>query len=146
MLMYEQHFGLSKRPFSDLVRGPDVFVGPQTAAAISGLKKALTRPDAVAAVTGPAGSGKTTQVMKALEALGPDFKAFRIGRMHLSDSDILEFLLEALGVNKLPSGAVRRFSAFRKVLAAVQAENMRVVVVIEDECVPASRRSPNSKP
>ncbi len=130
--MYEQHFGLTKRLFGEHVRGADVFVGPQAAAAISGLKKALARPDAVATVAGPAGSGKTTLVMKALGAMGPTFKAFRIGRMHLSGTDAIEFLLEALGVTKLPNGAVRRFNTFRRVLSAAQAENIRIVIVIED--------------
>ena len=130
--MYEKHFGLAKRPFPERVFGTDVFVGPQTAAAMAGLKKALARPDAVVAVSGPAGVGKTALVTKTLEALGPSYKAIPIGRMHLNDSDVLEYLLEALGVSKLPNGGVRRFTALRKVLAAVQAQNMRVLIVVED--------------
>ena len=50
----------------------------------------------------------------------------------LLDNNRSEALLETLGVTKPPNGAVRRFTAFRKVLAAIQAENMRVVVVVED--------------
>jgi type II secretory pathway predicted ATPase ExeA len=130
--MYEKHFGLAKRPFPDRVFGDDIFVGPETAGAVAGLKKALTHPDAVVAVSGPAGVGKTTLVTKTLEALGPLYKAIPIGRMHLNDSDVLEYLLKALGVSNLPNGAIRRFMALRKVLAAIQAQNMRAVVIVED--------------
>ena len=58
--MYEQHFGLSKRPFKATVSGPEIFVGPQTATAMSGLKKAMQASDAVVVLSGPAGSGKST--------------------------------------------------------------------------------------
>lgn len=105
--MYEHHFGLARRLFPDRVSGSDVFVGPQTATAMAALKKALQRPDAIVTVSGPVGSGKSTLVAKSLEALRPAYKVFRLGRMRLSDSDVLAFLLEALGVPKLPSGAVR---------------------------------------
>ena len=66
--MYEQHFGLNKRPFLAKATGTNVFVGPQTASTMSALKKGLASQDAVIAVSGPAGSGKTTVVAKALNA------------------------------------------------------------------------------
>ena len=63
-------------------------------------------------------------------AVGPEHALWKdVGRVHYvaaNDSDVLEFLLETLGVTKPPNGAVRRFTAFRKVLAAIQAENMRL--------------------
>ena len=130
--MYEKHFGLDKRPFSGGLSSADVFVGPQIATAIAGLKKAFARPDGIAAVSGPAGVGKTMVVAKALEALGPQYKLIRIGRMHLSDSDVMEYLLQGLGVKTPPNGAIRRFAAFRKLLEAIQAQDMRIVVVLED--------------
>ena len=51
--MYKQHFGLKKRPFRASTIGTDVFVGPQIAATMAGLKKALTTNDAIVTVSGP---------------------------------------------------------------------------------------------
>ena len=51
--MYEQQFGLKKRPFLAKATGNNVFIGPQTAKTMSGLKKALVSKDAVVAVSGP---------------------------------------------------------------------------------------------
>ena len=91
--MYEQQFGLRKRPFLAKATGNDVFVGPQTAKTMSGLKKALITQDAVVAVSGPAGAGKTTLVAKALAALSATHTTVRIGRIQLEGTDVLEFLL-----------------------------------------------------
>ena len=130
--MYERHFGLNKRPFISGPTGTDVFVGPQTANTMSGLKKALASQDAVVAVSGPAGSGKTTLVTKSLDALSGSHKILRIGRMQLQGTDALEFLLEELGVAEPPKGPIRQFAALRAQFAQLDSQNVRVIVVIED--------------
>ena len=130
--MYEQHFGLNKQPFPAKARGNNVFVGPQTARTMAAIKKALMAQDAVVAVSGPAGSGKTTLIARALDALSGTHTAVRIGRMHLAGEDALEFLLEQLGVTDLPRGPIRQFAALRTRLHELESENTRLVVVIED--------------
>ena len=132
MAMYEQHFGLNERPFPAKARSNDVFVGPQTAKTMAGLKKALASQDAVVAVSGPAGSGKTTLIAKALDALPGVHKTVRIGRMRLAGEDALEFLLEELGLKDLPKGPIRQFAALRTRLHEMETENSRLVVVVED--------------
>ena len=130
--MYEQHFGLSKRPFKAKVTGPDIFVGPQTAKAMSGLKKALQATDAVVVLSGPAGSGKSTLATKALEALSDTHTVIRIGRMSLAGEDVLEFLLEELGATELPRGPIRQVAALRKHFTDLEAASRRIVIVVED--------------
>ena len=130
--MYEQHFGLQRHPFTARASGADVFVGPQTAATMAGLKKALQSPDAVVAVFGPAGAGKSTLVGKALDAIADSHRSVRIGRLSLDGADALEFLLEELGVTELPRGTIRQFAALREQLAQLEAEGKRLVIVVED--------------
>ena len=130
--MYEQQFGLKKRPFPAKATGNDVFVGPQTAKTMSGLKKALVSQDAVIAVLGPAGVGKTTLVAKALNALSGTHTMVRIGRMQLEGTDVLEFLLEELGTTTLPKGPIRQFTALREKLNQFEADGKQVVIVVED--------------
>ncbi len=50
--MYEKQFGLSRRPFRANAIGADVFVGPQTAKLMGGMKKAFAATEAVVVVTG----------------------------------------------------------------------------------------------
>ena len=129
--MYESQFGLTKRPFRARAKGSDVFVGPQTAAAMAGLKKALATPDAIVCVKGPVGVGKTTIVRRALEAIGPDPVIVTVGRMQLGHDEVLELLLDELGA-EMPSGTVQRFSAFRRLLLKYAESGTRVLIVVED--------------
>lgn len=130
--MYEKHFGLNKRPFRAKATGTDVFVGPQTAKIMAGLKKVLVAQDVVATVAGPVGTGKTTIVGKALAALQETHKVIRIGRMHLDGNDVLDLLLAELGIRNVPAGAIQKFTAFREHLKMLEAHNARLVVLVED--------------
>lgn len=130
--MYEQHFGLKKRPFSVKATGTEVFVGPQTAKTMAGFRKALAAPDAVVTVSGAAGTGKTTLVERALDAIGSKYKTIRVGRVRMNASDVLESLLIVLGVNERPSGTIQRFTALRKKLKDLQDNKTRVFIIVED--------------
>ena len=130
--MYVQHFGLKKRPFRANATGTDVFVGPQTVTAIAGLKTALQGNDSVVVVYGPVGAGKSTLVGRALEAIGEDRIVVRISRMRLNSDDVLEHLLAELGADDIPTGTIRKFTAFRKRLKNLEQSQTRVFVVVED--------------
>lgn len=129
--MYETHFGLKKRPFRALAAGSDVFVGPQTAATMAGLKKALAAQDSIVVVSGPVGVGKTTQVRRALKGVGDKQLIVSVGRMQLGHDEVLELLLEEMGA-KLPAGTVQRFTTFRRLLKEHAEQGSRVIVVVED--------------
>ncbi len=137
--MYETQFGLNKRPFRALAKGSDVFVGPQTAAAMAGLKKALASPDAIVAVGGPVGVGKSTVVHRALGAIGVDQAIIPVGRMQLGQDEVLELLLEEMGV-EIPPSTVRRFTTFRRQLKKYADDGARVFIVVED----AARLGPDA--
>ena len=130
--MYENHFGLKKRPFRASASGTDVFVGPQAAKTMSGIKKALSADDAVVTVSGPVGIGKTTLVNRALEGLPGGSSVLHIGRMHLGHEDLLEVLLDELSVRKLPVGTIQRFNAFRTRLKELAAEGQQDVITVEE--------------
>ncbi len=130
--MYEQHFSLTKLPFRANARGNDVFVGPQIVAAMAGIRRTLNTADAIAAVSGPVGSGKTTLVLKVLEANESDAKVVHIGRIRLQSEDVLELLLNELGVDPLPAGPIRSYAAFRRALAELEDSGSRLIIVVED--------------
>ena len=130
--MYAQHFGLKKRPFRANAIGTDVFVGPHIATTMAGLKKALTASDAIVSISGPVGSGKTTLVTRVLESLGKNQKTVLVARMRLDSNDVLEFLLDELGIEEKPNGTIQKFALFRRHLKKLAENDQRLFIAIED--------------
>jgi general secretion pathway protein A len=130
--MYEQHFGLKKRPFRANANGTDVFVGPHIAATMAGLKNALIANDAIVTLSGPVGSGKTTLVNRALESNGSNQKMILVTRMRLDSNDVLELLLDELGLEERPNGTIQKFALFRRHLKKLAESDKRVLIAIED--------------
>ena len=132
MTDYKTFFGLSKAPFAALAAGTDVFIAPQVASAMAGIKKALASEDAVIAVSGPVGSGKTTITRRALESAAEFHIIVTIGRIQFGHDEVLELLLAGLGVRQLPKSTVHRFATFRRVLQQYAEQKTRVFILIED--------------
>lgn len=130
--MYEQQFGLKSNPFRTAAKGSGVFVGPQQAAVMSRLQKALAGSDNVVTVTGPVGVGKTTVVKRTLETNDKHQWVAWIGRMRLAPDEMLDLLLSGFGVKTKVTGTVRRFALFKRLLAERVAANIRVVIAVED--------------
>ena len=130
--MYEQQYGLNRRPFRATATGTDVFVGPQTARLMQAFKKALVSNDAAVAIMGPTGVGKTTLVNRAIDAIDGNKKVIRIGRMQLGHDEVLEFLLDEFQAQNVPASTIRKISLFKKLLADHTAAGTRVFVVVED--------------
>lgn len=130
--MYEKQFGLNRRPFRANAAGSDVFVGPQTAKFMAAMKKGFNAGDAVVAVTGEPGVGKTTLVNRAINAVPGEKLVIRFSRMHLGHDEVLEFLLEQLESNELPKSTIKRINLFRDLLAARTSKGTRVIVILED--------------
>lgn len=130
--MYEQHFGLKKRPFRANASGTDVFVGPHMAATMAGIKKALSRTDTISIVTGAVGSGKSTLVNRAIESMGASCRSIHVARMRLDSNDVLEFLLDELGVEDRPNGTIQKFALFRRELKNLESSGNRIIIAIED--------------
>lgn len=130
--MYEDHFGLKSNPFRSAAKGTGVFIGPQQAAVMSRLQKALAGSDNVVTVTGPVGVGKTTVVKRTLETNNQHQMVAWIGRMRLAPDEMLDLLLGGFGVKTKVTGTVRRFALFKRLLAERVAANIRVVIAVED--------------
>lgn len=132
IVMYEQQFGLKKRPFRARAAGTDVFIGPEIAVTMQALKAGLTANDAIVTVSGPVGSGKTTLVHRALASIDENPKIVVVGRMRLGSGDLLELLLDQLGVKEIPASTIRKIALFRHHLKGLAANNTRVFITIED--------------
>jgi type II secretory pathway predicted ATPase ExeA len=132
MIMYVQHFGLNTRLFRASATGSDVFVGPNIAATMAGIKKALSANDAIVSVSGAVGSGKTTLATHALESISGSRIIVHVRRMRLASEDVLEHLLDELGIEDKPRGTIQRFAILRRKLKELEDNKTRVFITIED--------------
>ncbi len=130
--MDEMYFGLKKQPFCASTTGTDVFVGPQIADKLAGLKNALKFDDAFITVTGPIGSGKTTLVGRALESNTTNAVVIRIPRLHFNSRELLELLVDELGIEEKPDSTYQLFISVRRRLAQLTANNSNISIVVED--------------
>lgn len=130
--MYEQHFGLSKRPFAHQAAGDDVFIGPQTATLVKRAQRAFEEQDSVICVSGPVGCGKSTVVARTLSALGWPHTVVHIGRIKLGTDETIEFLLRELGLKQMPTGTIRKLAVFRSLLDNLHQKGIRLFIVVED--------------
>lgn len=130
--MYPAHFGLSRNPFLVRPTGSDVFIGPQTADLVRSIKAVLARQDAAVTVAGAAGTGKTTLVNFALNAIAARKKVVRVGRTPMATKDVLESLLIVLGVTNRPVEREHRFMILRNALLQYETAGIPVFIVVED--------------
>jgi type II secretory pathway predicted ATPase ExeA len=130
--MYKKHFDLERRIFRGNAAGADVFVGPQTARILTGIKKALGGPDAVVTVTGPVGTGKSTAVSHALGAISGKNAVVRVGRLPLQRGEVLDLLFDHMRIQQRPPRGNQKLSLFRQLLFNLAQNDSRMFILVED--------------
>lgn len=130
--MYKNHFGLERRIFRGNAAGADVFVGPQTANILSGIKKALSAPDAVVTLTGPVGSGKSTAVAYSLGAISGKNAIVRVGRFPLQRGELLDLLFDHMRIQQRPQRGNQKLALFRQLLFNLAQNDSRMFILVED--------------
>jgi type II secretory pathway predicted ATPase ExeA len=130
--MYNTHFGLDRRIFRGNAAGADVFVGPQTASILTGVKKALSGTDAVVTLTGPVGSGKSTAVSHSLTAISGKNAIVRVGRFPLQRGELLDLLFDHMRIQQRPQRGNQKLMLFRQLLFNLAQNDSRMFVLVED--------------
>ena len=133
--MYLEHFRLEKQPFKAIALGDRVYLGPRQVRALANLKIALATPDAIAAVTGPVGVGKTTLVNRVLDTAAPKRTVARVGRTPMTADELLEHLLAEFGITGIGTGRVERLRTLRQFFKDCGATRVRALVLVEDATV-----------
>ena len=130
--MYKKHFGLERRIFRGNAAGADVFVGPQTANVLGGIKKALSGPDAVVTLTGPVGCGKSTTAAYSLSAISGKNAIVRIGRFPLQRGELLDLLFDHMRIQHRPQRNNQKLTLFRQLLFNLAQNDSRMFILVED--------------
>jgi general secretion pathway protein A len=131
--MYNAFFGLKKNPFRMSPDSEFLFLTLRHREALAGLTYAITERKGFLALTGQAGTGKTTLLTWVLERLsGEQVASSVIFNPMLTQSEFLETVLLGFGINEIPDSKPRRLRQLQEFLVKAN-ESGKVSALIVDE-------------
>ncbi len=139
--IYNEHFGLSARPFT-LVPDPEfIFWSSAHRRAFTMLEYGLLTHSPITLITGEVGSGKTTLLHHLLKSLDSGIKVGMISNAQGSRGELLRWVMMALNQPVNPDTSyVNLFETFQSYLIEEYADGNRVVLIF-DEAQNLSRES-----
>ncbi|HEX8028565.1 MAG TPA: AAA family ATPase [Vicinamibacterales bacterium] len=134
--MYESYYGLAERPF-DLSPNPRFLCfTAQHREALAHLEYGLAgRPD-ITAIVGEAGTGKTTLVKKALEALSGESVVVHLSNPTLTRAEFYEYLVNGFAFSKEAGRSKTQFLHELEAHLADESKPRLALVVDEAQSVP----------
>ncbi len=137
--MYEQFYGLRERPF-DLTPNPRyLYLTRGHREALSNLQYGITGRKGMTLLIGEAGTGKTTLVRAALEAVaGPRVRCVYLSNPVLSREEFYEFLAPKFGLSERAALSKARFLSELEetVLGRHRAGGLTALVIDEAQSLP----------
>jgi type II secretory pathway predicted ATPase ExeA len=133
--MYQRQFGLEQNPFGTAANGDQVYTGTKGDKAVANLKIGLSKTDAVVALVGPAGVGKSTLALRAVEAASQQALTAVVAHLPLSGDELLEMLIAEFGINSEANTTMARFQDLRCFFAEQAQEDCRLYILVEDAAV-----------
>jgi general secretion pathway protein A len=132
--VYEQYYGLDRRPF-ELTPDPRfLYLTPQHIEALAHLEYALTGRKGITVLTGEAGTGKTTLLRAALERVrGADVMFAHLSNPTLIRDEFYQLLAAELGLSLAAGRSKAQFLMELNQLVHARFEAGGVVVLIIDE-------------
>ena len=131
--VYDQHFGLTARPFA-LAPDPDaLFWTPAHRRAYAMLEYGLMTQAPITLITGEVGSGKTTLLHHLLRSLDEGVRVGLVSNPNGSRAELLRWVLLSLGEPAGPDETyVDLFSRFQDLLIAEYAAGRRVALIFDE--------------
>lgn len=131
--VYDEHFGLTARPFA-LAPDPDtLFWTPAHRRAYTMLEYGIMNNAPITLITGDVGAGKTTLLHHLLRSLDEGVRIGLISNPNGSRAELLRWVLLSLGQPAGPEeNYVDLFSRFQDFLIAEYAAGRRVVLIFDE--------------
>ena len=137
--MYEHFYGLRERPF-DLTPNPRyLYLTGSHREALSNLQYGITGRKGMTLLIGEAGTGKTTLVRAALEAVaGPYVRCVYLSNPVLTRDEFYEFLAPKFGLSERAAASKARFLSEleESVLGRHRAGGLTALVIDEAQSLP----------
>jgi type II secretory pathway predicted ATPase ExeA len=130
--MYEQFYGLKRKPFS-LVPDPDfLYLSKKHAVALALLEYGLQNQAGFSLITGEIGSGKTTLIRHLLKNMDQQFTVGVITNTHRSFGDLLTWVLTSFGLELGARDKVVMYQQMIDFVAQQHVAGHRVVLIVDE--------------
>ena len=132
--MYEEFFGLSRRPFSMSADPQFLYLTAQHREAATGLIYSVLKHKGMVTLTGEPGTGKTTVLKSVLASIsGASVKVAYVAVPTLSTAEFLEFVLLQFGLLSLArANKAERILMFERFLLTMFAANKTVLLIVDE--------------
>jgi type II secretory pathway predicted ATPase ExeA len=130
--MYEEHFGLSEKPFTLLPDPSFLYLSRKHAMALSMLEYSLAGQAGFTAITGDIGSGKTTLVRSFMHRAGDSVHIGLISNTHRSFDDILSWVLAAFDIHAANAARPDQYQALVEFLINQYALGRRCLLIFDE--------------
>ena len=130
--MYEDHFGLSCKPFSLLPDPQFLYLSNKHALGMSILEYAVSNDLVLSVVTGEVGSGKTTLVRQLLRQLGSGVTVGLINNTHHDYKNLMQFVAMSYGIDFKGKDEVELFQDFADFLHDEYAAGRRTLLIVDE--------------
>ncbi|HSW49828.1 MAG TPA: AAA family ATPase, partial [Bryobacteraceae bacterium] len=132
--MYEDFFGLSRRPFSMSADPQFLYLTPQHREAATGLIYSILKHKGMVMLTGEPGTGKTSVLKAVLASItGSSIKVAYVSVPTLTTAEFLEFVLLQFGLANLArANKAERLLMFERFLLGMHEKNKTVVLVVDE--------------
>ena len=138
--MYEEHFGLSKKPFQLSPDARFFYPSAEHQRALSFLQYGISQADGFIVITGNVGTGKTTLVQTLLDQLDDD--ELTIGSIvtpNLEESDLLQVVADCFEIQTEETRKAKLLKAIEYFLQQQAKANRRVLLIVDEaQNIPAA--------
>jgi len=130
--MYQEFYGLRERPFSLTPDPQFLYLSESHRTAIDSLLYGIYQREGFMVLTGDIGTGKTTICRALLGKLDHQVKTAVIFNSFLTEEELLEVILQDLGLAPKGKSRKKRIDALNKFLLSQLAEGNHVALIIDE--------------
>lgn len=130
--MYEEYFGLSRRPFSLTPDPAFLYWTDQHRRAFDLVCMSLLRRAPIAVITGEVGTGKTTLLQALIHEISSDFEVGLLSNVVGDSGDLLRWILTAFGHESAPTTHAEAMRDVEALLRRYWEEGRRSVLIIDE--------------
>jgi putative secretion ATPase (PEP-CTERM system associated) len=131
--MYEQHFGLSAKPFQLSPDADFFFPSKEHKRALSFLQYGLSQADGFIVITGNVGTGKTTLVQALLKDLDQShLSVATLVSSNLDEEDLLKFVAGEFGLRSVASTKADLLQDLEHTFLQEARANRRVLLIVDE--------------
>ncbi len=131
--MYEEHFGLSAKPFQLSPDAAFFFPSKEHRRALSFLEYGLEQADGFIVITGDVGTGKTTIVQTLLSTLDPaDMMVANIVTTQLQEDDLMHLVAANFGLRVNANSKALLIRDLERLFVQQAQDNRRVLLIVDE--------------